>query len=108
MPTYSYRCPECGHEYQKRQRISDDTRAECPECSAPGERLISAGGGIVFKGSGFYITDYKRAGEKKTDGKDTKKAKKDTKAPDKSDAPKKTDAKSGSKDSSTAKPGKSS
>jgi predicted nucleic acid-binding Zn ribbon protein len=47
------------------QKISDGTPAECPECHMPGERQISGGAGLVFKGSGFYITDYKRSGEKK-------------------------------------------
>ena len=62
MPTYGYRCPACGHEYDKFQKINDSTRATCPRCDQPGERLISGGAGIVFKGSGFYETDYKRAG----------------------------------------------
>jgi putative FmdB family regulatory protein len=65
MPTYSYRCPNCGHEYDKFQKISDTSSVACPECGTPGERQISGGAGILFKGSGFYITDYKRAGEKK-------------------------------------------
>ena len=65
MPTYAYACPKCGHEYDKLQKISDKTRAKCPECGTRGERLISGGAGLVFKGSGFYITDYKRAGEKR-------------------------------------------
>ncbi|MCZ6917716.1 MAG: zinc ribbon domain-containing protein [Gemmatimonadetes bacterium] len=67
MPTYAYRCPACGHEYEKLQKMSDDTRTTCPECGTPGERLISGGAGLVFKGSGFYETDYKRAGEKAPD-----------------------------------------
>ncbi len=67
MPTYAYACPQCGHEYDRFQKISDDTRAKCPECGTRGERLISGGVGLVFKGSGFYITDYKRAGEKRDD-----------------------------------------
>ena len=65
MPTYGYRCPACGHEYDKLQKIIDLTRAECPECGTPGERMISGGVGVVFKGSGFYETDYKRAGQSK-------------------------------------------
>ncbi len=67
MPTYSYRCPKCGHEYERFQKISDSSRARCPKCKARGERQITGGAGIVFKGSGFYVTDYKRAGEKTAD-----------------------------------------
>ena len=62
MPTYGYRCPTCRHEYEKLQKISDSTRVKCPRCGKRGERLISGGAGIIFKGSGFYETDYKRAG----------------------------------------------
>ncbi len=68
MPTYAYACPKCGHAYEKLQKMSDETRVKCPECGTRGERLISGGVGLVFKGSGFYITDYKRAGEAKRDG----------------------------------------
>ncbi len=67
MPTYAYRCPACGHEYDKVQKINDKSRAKCPACGTRGERQISGGAGIVFKGSGFYITDYKRGGEPKGD-----------------------------------------
>lgn len=73
MPTYSYRCPSCGREYDKLQKITDRTRAKCPACGTRGERVITGGAGLVFKGSGFYITDYKRAGEKKSDEKGGKK-----------------------------------
>lgn len=58
MPTYEYRCPQ-GHEFERFQRMSDKPEAECPECGADAERLLSAGGGLIFKGSGFYITDYR-------------------------------------------------
>jgi len=74
MPTYAYICPKCGREYEKLQKMSDETRVKCPECGARGERLISAGIGLVFKGSGFYITDYKRAGEAKRDGEGAEKS----------------------------------
>ena len=58
MPTYEYRCPR-GHEFEVFQRISDDPAADCPECGEAAERMISAGAGFLFKGEGFYITDYR-------------------------------------------------
>lgn len=58
MPTYEYRCPQ-GHEFELFQRMSDEPRADCPECGAQAERLLSAGAGFLFKGDGFYITDYR-------------------------------------------------
>jgi len=58
MPTYEYRCPK-GHEFELFQRMSDEPRAECPDCGAEAERLLSAGAGFLFKGDGFYITDYR-------------------------------------------------
>lgn len=64
MPTYAYRCP-AGHEFERFQKMTDPPDADCPTCGQPGERLISGGAGLVFRGSGFYITDYKRAGEPK-------------------------------------------
>lgn len=63
MPTYEYRCAE-GHEFEVFQKMSDDPLTECPECGARAERKISSGAGLVFKGSGFYITDYKKAEKK--------------------------------------------
>ena len=58
MPTYEYRCPE-GHEFELFQRMSDEPGAECPACGRRAERLLSAGAGFLFKGDGFYITDYR-------------------------------------------------
>jgi len=58
MPTYDYRCPE-GHEFERFQRMSDEPRAECPECGKEAVRLLSGGAGFLFKGEGFYITDYR-------------------------------------------------
>jgi putative FmdB family regulatory protein len=64
MPTYEYRCP-AGHLFEKFSPTMNDKRREkCPECGKQAERLISGGAGLVFKGSGFYITDYKRTGDK--------------------------------------------
>ena len=65
MPTYEYRCTACSHEFEKIQRMSEDPVAECPACGAKSERKLSAGAGLLFKGSGFYITDYRSEGYKK-------------------------------------------
>jgi putative FmdB family regulatory protein len=62
MPTYEYECPE-GHTFEKFQKISDKPRAKCPTCGKPGTRRISGGAGLVFRGSGFYITDYGKDGK---------------------------------------------
>ena len=64
MPTYEYRCPK-GHEFEVFQRISDEPGAPCPECGEAAQRQISAGAGFLFKGDGFYITDYRSADYKK-------------------------------------------
>ena len=65
MPTYEYRCPSCGTEFEKFQKMSDAPVAECPSCGAASERRLSAGAGLLFKGSGFYITDYRGDGYRK-------------------------------------------
>jgi putative FmdB family regulatory protein len=60
MPTYEYKCPE-GHLFEKKfPRITSQRHAKCPKCGKRAERQISGGAGLVFKGSGFYATDYKR------------------------------------------------
>ncbi len=62
MPTYEYECRACGHRFDAFQRMSDPTRRKCPKCAKLKlQRLISGGAGVIFKGSGFYETDYKRA-----------------------------------------------
>lgn len=65
MPTYEYRCPQCGNEFEKFGKMSDPPVTECTNCGAEAHRRISAGAGLVFKGSGFYITDYRGEGYKK-------------------------------------------
>ena len=62
MPTYEYQCPE-GHAFDKFQKMTDKPRAKCPVCGKPATRKISGGAGLVFKGSGFYITDYGKDGK---------------------------------------------
>lgn len=61
MPTYEYRCGACGHAFEKFQSINDDPVKECPECGGDSaERIISSGAGLIFRGSGFYATDYRK------------------------------------------------
>lgn len=61
MPTYEYVCDHCGHEYEMFQSMKDDPVKTCPECGEEkARRLLGRGAGIIFKGSGFYETDYKR------------------------------------------------
>jgi putative FmdB family regulatory protein len=72
MPTYEYQCPE-GHLFDKFQKMTDKPRAKCPVCGKMATRKISGGAGLVFKGSGFYITDYGK------DGKGPRKADSDSK-----------------------------
>jgi putative FmdB family regulatory protein len=65
MPTYDYRCKACGHQFELFQKISDETIDECPLCNGEVVRLVGGGQGLIFKGSGFYITDYKRSKKSK-------------------------------------------
>jgi len=66
MPTYDYECNSCGHEFELFQTISESLRKKCPECGRLQlRRLFGAGGAIVFKGSGFYQTDYRSESYKK-------------------------------------------
>ncbi|HEY8257959.1 MAG TPA: zinc ribbon domain-containing protein [Gemmatimonadales bacterium] len=62
MPTYEYQCPE-GHGFEKFQKMTEKPRAKCPVCGQTAIRKISGGAGLVFKGSGFYITDYGKDGK---------------------------------------------
>ncbi|MBT4482668.1 MAG: zinc ribbon domain-containing protein [Candidatus Latescibacteria bacterium] len=59
MPTYEYKCTECGHEFELFQSMTEKPAKTCPECCGKVERLIGGGAGLIFKGSGFYTTDYR-------------------------------------------------
>ena len=62
MPTYGYRCSNCGHEFEIRQKMSDEPLKTCPKCEGKLTKILYPVG-ISFKGSGFYTTDYKGAGK---------------------------------------------
>lgn len=91
MPTYEYRCPE-GHTFEVFQKISDDPIATCPECGREAERQISGGAGFLFKGEGFYTTDYrskdyKERAKAEKPGADRKADRKDAGGGDKGSSP---------------------
>lgn len=69
MPTYDYKCQDCGYDFEKFQSINARKLTKCPRCGGRVKRLIGIGAGIIFKGSGFYETDYRsksyQDGEKK-------------------------------------------
>ena len=66
MPTYDYECDACGHEFELFQSISDSVKRKCPECGERKlRRLFGTGAAVVFKGSGFYETDYRSESYKK-------------------------------------------
>jgi putative FmdB family regulatory protein len=75
MPTYEYVCSKCGHHFEKFQSMRDEPLKRCPKCSkAALKRLVGGGAGLIFKGSGFYITDYKNKPQAKAEGGESKPA----------------------------------
>ena len=62
MPTYEYECRKCGHRFEEFQSMKDAALTVCPKCGGELKRLIGTGAGFIFKGSGFYITDYRSPG----------------------------------------------
>ena len=105
MPTYDYKCLACDTQFEKFQGITAPPIEECPECGGKVKRLIGAGAGLIFKGSGFYITDYRSEGYKESAKKDKDKSGSSdkSKSSDKSEKKeKKTDTGSESKNTSTA------
>lgn len=104
MPTYSYVCRKCGHVQDVFHSISVNPRVKCEECGGGCRRKLGSGAGIIFKGSGFYETDYKRSGsngsESKSEAKseakpEPKAASKPEPKPAKSDGAKKSNAMAG-------------
>ena len=80
MPTYDYICDDCNEKYEYFQSMSDDPLTECPECNKDSlRRVISGGTGLIFKGSGYYLTDYKNKKDKDTVKKDNRSKKKNKK-----------------------------
>ena len=63
MPTYDYKCNKCNYTFELFQKMTDEPIKECPKCKGKVTRLIGAGAGPIFKGSGFYQTDYKNNGK---------------------------------------------
>ncbi len=83
MPTYEYKCSQCEHTFEELQSINADPLESCPQCGGPVQRLIGGGAGLIFKGSGFYLTDYKNNGNgsaASTNGKKSEEKKTATKA----------------------------
>ena len=78
MPTYQYQCKCCGHELEEFQSMKEEPLTLCPKCNTENLlRVMGTGGGVIFKGSGFYLTDYKN---KKVPEKPEKSEKKETKS----------------------------
>lgn len=104
MPTYEYRCDACGHELEEFQSMTAKPLKKCPDCGKNKlVRLIGTGAGIIFKGSGFYETDYRSEGYK-----ESAKAETDAATPKKEDkSESKSESSSGSKPSTTDSASKS-
>lgn len=104
MPTYDYECDACGHTLEIFQGINDPKKKKCPECGKNKlQRLFGTGAAIVFKGSGFYETDYRSEGYKKAAKKDKESQKSETS----SDKGSKAENKTSKSESKTSKPKKS-
>ena len=97
MPTYGYRCTNCGHQFEIFQRMSDEALKVCPNCSQSTLKKVLYPIGVAFKGSGFYSTDYKAAGKSSSEnGSGPSESKSDSKPDTKSEP--KSESKSDSSD----------
>ncbi len=92
MPTYEYECKKCQHEFERFQSIKDEPLKRCPECKGKVVRKIGGGAGLLFKGSGFYITDYRSEGYKKAAKSESESAKPAKPATEKKSTPAKAKA----------------
>lgn len=93
MPTYEYKCLECDKVFEEFQKMTDPPITSCRFCGGVVKRLISGGSGLLFKGSGFYITDYRSESYKKAASKDKPESHKSDKAKKPSEKKEKTSAK---------------
>ena len=87
MPTYDYECQKCGHLFEVFQSMTDERLKTCPECKGKVKRLLGTGAGIIFKGSGFYETDYRSDGYKTAAKKDADASTSSSSTPSTSDSP---------------------
>ncbi len=114
MPTYDYDCADCGHEFEQFQSMSSAALEICPKCGGKVKRRIHGGAGLIFKGSGFYLTDYKKSATgpastekspadsaKKADGDTAKKDGSDKSAGEKKGTEEKSDSKVEKKEKTT-------
>lgn len=71
MPTYEYECKSCGYSFESFQKMTDEPLKQCPKCKKGVRRIIGKGIGVIFKGSGFYSTDYRKASYKEKEKQET-------------------------------------
>jgi putative FmdB family regulatory protein len=108
VPTYDYECDACGHTFELYQSISAEPEKKCPACGKKKlRRLIGAGAAVVFKGSGFYQTDYRSDSYKKAASSDSKGSDSSSKSETKSESKSETKSESKPKSESKSKPKKS-
>ena len=88
MPTYEYECLSCGNHFDAFQKMSDSHLDKCVQCKGSVRRIVSGGSGLIFKGSGFYITDYAKGKAKKTETATPPKKKSTTSKAPKASSPK--------------------
>ena len=103
MPTYEYLCDDCHFRFEEFQSITAPALDLCPSCGGKAIRIISGGAGLLFKGDGFYITDYRSDGYKKDKKKDTSSSGTESKGDSKSKSESKPKSESKSKTDSTSK-----